>query len=145
MINFNRSFGVHSSIKKEVKLLGPIYLIDAFILAGALGMISMGREFFTKAISPIPYIIWVCCWVFLSVYAIIRPRSNPEKRNYQLFLLSFSKTPSLYQSINTSDYEPISMIFNVNSNYVKRMALNGKYKGNQDVSGLFHRVKMKEK
>ena len=112
MIQFNRSFGAHSNLKHEIKILGPIYLTDLIVLISSFVLINYFKFFFINCKSPIPQTIFNICAILLSIYSIIRPSSNPQKRNYQLLFLSFQRNNNFFRSINVSVFEPTSMIFN---------------------------------
>lgn len=128
MIQFNRLFGVHDSLKQEMKLWGPVFLTDAIIFFLTLAVFNMGAQFFTSCPSPIPHIIFGTCTVGLGFYSALRPAGNAGKRNYEMFALSFNGTIRFFRSINVADYQPLTMVFNLHSNKAVRLLVDRTYR-----------------
>lgn len=121
MINFPRLFGVHSELKSEVRIWGPIYLVDAIILIVTGALVIMGNKMFWDCQSRIPMFVFDVATIFLGIYSIWKPRSNPGKRNITLLTLTFHPTIRFFQSIDAERRIHMNTIFDTGKNASKRM------------------------
>lgn len=88
-------------IRVESKIGKYIYLMDGIIIfgTGALAWITRGFVYEPLAMYYVIYSIG------LAFFATRQPRSNPDKRNYQVMLLALKMDSSTYHMIDLLEIE----------------------------------------
>lgn len=86
-----------TDLSPETKVAPLLYMVDFIILSMGAGIIFVTRHLFGFLWLQIIYgvlITIVCIW------AIIRPRHNPFKRNYQVIRFAFRRDKNVYHMVN---------------------------------------------
>ncbi|MGI8382593.1 DUF5592 family protein [Priestia megaterium] len=94
------NYTIPKEISTELKINKSLYLFDLLFIIGLLLFTMMLRYF----IHPMLYIPF---YVFMGIFGLImilRPLTNPQKRMYEILLLTMVRKKSTYCAIDR-DYE----------------------------------------
>lgn len=86
-----------TDLSPETKVAPLLYAVDSMILGMGAGVFFLTRRLFGFLWLQVIYgllIAIVCIW------AIIRPKHNPFKRNYQVLRFAFRRDRNVYHMVN---------------------------------------------
>lgn len=93
------NYGVVKNLSNQIRIYGPILLVDCAIILGFLLVSIMLREFIPNN-RPWVRTLFVVYNVLFALWLCIRPSSNPKKANWQILGILFkSRKNNKYRSI----------------------------------------------
>ena len=104
-----------TDLAPETKLAPLLYLFDAVVLLCGVALFLLTNAYFSFAWMRTLYggLIFIAC-----VWAVLRPKHNPFKRNYQVLLFAFKRDHHVYSMVNKHEdaYYDKELLVDKNSN-----------------------------
>lgn len=88
---------IPKEIKSEIKLQWGFFVKDLIVIGIMAGWGWMTASFFAREIDSLIYILINAAF---GVFLILKPASNPQKRNYQVIYLIFAQDRKKYKSFD---------------------------------------------
>lgn len=103
-------FKIVPEVRAEIKLFANIFLKDVMVLGIVAGICLLLSQLFPPE-QVVQQTVFMLLGLILGIYLIIRPRTNPLKRNYEIiWMLLTTRQPKIFKSYGYYEFTSLVKI-----------------------------------